>query len=51
MRPRARRGCIWGGFRVTLPAEAYPMPETRSTIMPALRYRDARAAIDWLYRV
>ncbi len=24
------------------------MPETSSTIIPALRYRDARAAIDWL---
>lgn len=27
------------------------MPETRSTIIPALRYRDARAAIDWLCRI
>lgn len=27
------------------------MPETRSTVMPALRYRDAPAAIDWLCEV
>ena len=27
------------------------MAETRSTIMPALRYRDAAAAIDWLCKV
>jgi uncharacterized glyoxalase superfamily protein PhnB len=27
------------------------MAESGSTIMPALRYRDARAAIDWLCRV
>ena len=27
------------------------MPNTKSTIMPALRYRDAHAAIEWLCRV
>jgi len=27
------------------------MPNTKSTIMPALRYRDAQAAIDWLCKV
>ena len=27
------------------------MPETRSTVMPALRYRNAPAAIDWLCHV
>ena len=27
------------------------MSESRSTIMPALRYRDARVAIDWLCQV
>ena len=27
------------------------MPETRSTVIPALRYRDAHAAIDWLCNV
>jgi uncharacterized glyoxalase superfamily protein PhnB len=27
------------------------MPETRSTVFPALRYRDAHAAIDWLCNV
>ena len=27
------------------------MAETRSTVIPALRYRDARAAIDWLCQV
>jgi uncharacterized glyoxalase superfamily protein PhnB len=27
------------------------MPETQSTVIPALRYRDARAAIEWLCRV
>jgi uncharacterized glyoxalase superfamily protein PhnB len=27
------------------------MAESRSTIMPALRYRNARAAIDWLCKV
>ncbi len=27
------------------------MPESRSTVMPALRYRNAPAAIDWLCKV
>jgi uncharacterized glyoxalase superfamily protein PhnB len=27
------------------------MPEIRSTVIPALRYRDAHAAIDWLCNV
>lgn len=27
------------------------MPQTHSTIMPALRYKDAKAAIAWLQRV
>jgi len=27
------------------------MSESRSTVIPALRYRDARAAIDWLCQV
>jgi uncharacterized glyoxalase superfamily protein PhnB len=27
------------------------MPETRSTVIPALRYRDAHAAIEWLCNV
>lgn len=27
------------------------MPNTKSTVMPALRYRDAQAAIDWLCKV
>ena len=27
------------------------MPNTKSTIMPALRYRDAHAAIEWLCKV
>jgi uncharacterized glyoxalase superfamily protein PhnB len=27
------------------------MPETRSTVIPALRYRDASAAIDWLCNI
>jgi uncharacterized glyoxalase superfamily protein PhnB len=27
------------------------MPQSRSTLMPTLRYRDAPAAIDWLCRV
>lgn len=27
------------------------MPDTRSTVMPTLRYRNAPAAIDWLCRV
>ena len=27
------------------------MPEAHSTIIPALRYRDARAAIDWLCKI
>ena len=27
------------------------MPESRSTVIPALRYRDAHAAIDWLCNV
>lgn len=27
------------------------MPESRSTVMPTLRYRNAPAAIDWLCRV
>jgi uncharacterized glyoxalase superfamily protein PhnB len=27
------------------------MPESRSTVMPTLRYRDAPAAIDWLCKV
>jgi len=25
-------------------------PQTRSTLIPSLRYRDALAAIDWLVR-
>jgi uncharacterized glyoxalase superfamily protein PhnB len=27
------------------------MPETRSTVIPAMRYRNAPAAIDWLCHV
>src|ERR1035437_2006349 len=38
-------------LRVTLPAEVIPMAETKSTIMPTLRYRNAPAAIDWLCSV
>jgi uncharacterized glyoxalase superfamily protein PhnB len=43
-------------FRATLPSESLRpgdilMPESRSTVIPALRYRNAPAAIEWLCQV
>ena len=38
------------GEELTL-ARRFPMAESRSTVMPALRYRNAPAAIDWLCKV
>ncbi|HEY6848335.1 MAG TPA: VOC family protein [Terracidiphilus sp.] len=32
-------------------SERFLMPESRSTVMPALRYRNAPGAIDWLCQV
>jgi uncharacterized glyoxalase superfamily protein PhnB len=34
-----------------LRAEVFPMSETRGNLIPALRYRDAEAAIEWLCSV
>jgi uncharacterized glyoxalase superfamily protein PhnB len=42
--------CAPHRFRANLRAEVN-MPDSRSTIMPTLRYKNAPAAIDWLCRV
>src|SRR5208337_5667082 len=53
-RRMGRRDCgaIACGAEAALPfARRLPMNELRSTVVPALRYNDAPAAIDWLCQV